>query len=129
MVFAVLAIPPLFAGDTALAPSPIPTETVTPVATPPPIPIECQCVAYVKKVTGLPFMGDAIEWKKHINQTTPSRGAVVVLNASVGGHLGRVIDYTTTTMTFRSQNWSGPCIVENTTIPLDDSRIIGYIIY
>jgi len=88
--------------------------------------LSCQCVAYVRIYTDNKFNGNARDWDKYINQAFPSRGSIIVINTSLG-HIGVTFDYGKDTVTFRSQNWSAPCVVEDVTISRDDPRILGYI--
>ena len=86
-----------------------------------------QCVGWVKYVTGVPFVGNAINWWKYVNTQVPEIDSIVVLKTGPVGHVGIVIDKTETEIIVRSRNYQGLWIVSDDKFDISDKKILGYI--
>lgn len=86
-----------------------------------------QCTAWVKWHTDLDISGNAIAWADYATKRAPRLGDVIVLRMSRWGHVGIVMSFNNNTLTYRSRNQEGLWVISDTTIDINDSRILGFI--
>jgi hypothetical protein len=61
-----------------------------------------------------------------VNSQTPEVGAIIKLNMSKYGHVGVVLDFTSTQISYYDTNWSWNGRADIRTINITDKRILGY---
>ncbi len=92
-----------------------------------------QCTRYVASKKTIPWGGNAGEWltnaaaEGYQTSKTPKAGAVIVTNESSTGHVGIVESIKGDKMVISEMNYEGWGKVTKREIPLDSSKIKGYI--
>ena len=90
-----------------------------------------QCVNYAKAISGLSYSGNAIDWARYVDSSTPSLSAVVVFDRSLSplGHLAVVIGIDDTKIRITERNYQGLWVVSERLIDSNDPSIVGFITY
>lgn len=92
-----------------------------------------QCTRYVASQKTIPWGGNAGDWLKNAaaegyqTSKTPKAGAVIVTNESSTGHVGIVESIKGDKMVISEMNYEGWGKVTKREIPLDSSKIKGFI--
>lgn len=92
-----------------------------------------QCTRYVASQKTIPWGGNAGDWltnaaaEGYQTSKTPKAGAVIVTNESRTGHVGIVESIKGDKMVISEMNYAGWGKVTKREIPLDSSKIKGYI--
>lgn len=86
-----------------------------------------QCALWVRYYADVDFTGNARDWVKYANTTTPEVGDIIILNLSRYGHVGIIISIDEGVITYRSRNNGTLWVVSDNEINTGDIRILGYI--
>lgn len=86
-----------------------------------------QCVAFVQAHGFANLSGNANQWKKYINISTPVAGAVVVLKGGPYGHVALITAVKEDSVQVVEQNYYGHYIIDHREISLKDKSIVGFV--
>ncbi len=86
-----------------------------------------QCVAFVQAHGFANLHGNASQWARYINTTTPVAGGVVVLRGGRFGHIALITAVKPSSIQIVEQNYYGPYVIDHREISLTDRAIVGLI--